>query len=229
MALSCCYESIERGGLEFHWQETRERAITLFDGQMPRDDQEETVIKAWQKRPQLVEQEIAKVGMAVQSGKVSYGWAVLRANVVKMIDEGKALSVTDTSSRDGRIRQARIWIANAGGGFDRQAELEDELFGHFGMLREWRNDVELRAEIVHLWKRMAPRFAAVDADNELFYRDLREAKRKMASMTPEEKRAHVQRVRQDLADRGSYVPQPEGAAVQRQADVLQTTFDGDIR
>ena len=150
---------------EWSWLETREKAIRLFGGELPKGETEQEVIDAFTDRPVLVDRLIREVAEAKKAGRARSGWAVLRSRL-NAIASGLDIVVTDRNERGLALRQAEQWVRNAGLYFDREDEFEDELFGDGGMLRAFRTDDELRTHLIDLWRSERPRGKQAEDDAE---------------------------------------------------------------
>jgi hypothetical protein len=139
---------------EYSWQTTYERACDLFKAR-PNAEQEQATLDAFRETPRTIVEHVDQIGLAVATGNVRSGWAVLRKRIST---EPTNLIITDTADKQKRTQAALNWIANAGLHFDNQADLEDTLFvdgfGEHGQnLRAWATDTTLRAEMIEAWKK----------------------------------------------------------------------------
>jgi len=206
---------------EYRWQDVRDRACVLFND-TPRDVQEDAVAEAFMKRPKAVIDKIEEIGQAVKNGRISYGWPLM-AKLAKGLGEGLAespLVASDGAEREKRVRLAKIWMMNAGIHFPTEGEIEDELFGDGGSLRQWRDDRELVQEFLTMFTDVA-RPIGEQLDREELERAERhkESRRKLAAMTPEEKRDLAMEIRAKLDKRSTERPEKP----------IPTTFDGVVR
>jgi hypothetical protein len=55
-------------------------------------------------------------------------------------------------ARERSLRRVERWIRYSGVHFDRQGELEEELFGRWGRARGFATDDEVRAHLLSLWR-----------------------------------------------------------------------------
>lgn len=135
------------------WSDTKHRAIQGFNGELPNAATEQEILDAFQLEPLAVLHALDAVISDVRNGKARSGWAIWRTRV------RTALTTTDvyvdTANRPAAIRTTEAWIRNAGGYIDRQSELEDELFGDLGKLRDWP---DLRQRMVAYWLEQRHRF-----------------------------------------------------------------------
>jgi hypothetical protein len=136
------------------WSEARERGIRLF-GDAPGPELEHELIEWFQARPRQVVEAIEHVGREVEQGKVHSGWAVVRARLRRLSDTTEVVA-SDESERKRRVALVEQWLRTAGLYFDRRSEIEDELFGEWGRLRDLGGDRVLRRRVVELWERERP-------------------------------------------------------------------------
>jgi hypothetical protein len=139
---------------EFSWQDTYRRACELFRDR-PNAEQEQTAIESFRESPQHVRDLIEKLGRSVVEGKIRSGWAVLRKELATD-SRSPDFTVDDTSERERALRNARTWIENAGLYLDREADVEDELFGDRGPVKRWRDDERMRVDLLQMWRRLRP-------------------------------------------------------------------------
>jgi len=145
------------------WHQLREHAINLFAGDTPGADLEQRILEHFTERPAHVARAIESVGTRVANGKIRSGWAVLR----RELDTKAAtdVAVDDLEDRTTQIRLAKTWIVNTGGYFDRDTELEDELFGDLGRLHDYADQTQIRDEIARVYTTERPRFAAAEQEH----------------------------------------------------------------
>lgn len=148
---------------EFDWQQIRDDAIAIF-ADAPSAQLEQELVEHFTERPSHTAQVIARIGKQVQAGKVRSGWAVVRKELNSA--PGPNIRATDEAERERRIRNAETWIRNAGLYLDRQQDLEDELFGDRGTLRDYAKDDTLRARMVDYWRTHRPRGEQAEQDAE---------------------------------------------------------------
>ena len=151
---------------EYRWPDERDRATQLFNGDTPGPDIEAAVIRHFEHDPHQVALLITAIGRRVDRGQVHSGWAILRAELDRI---PPAIVVHDTSQRLAALKKAELWLRNAGGYIDRQPELEDELYGHHGILRDWP---DTKPQMIALWHELRPRFVKAEADHNAYMRRL---------------------------------------------------------
>lgn len=146
----------------YAWSDLREQVIEAC-GNTPSAEQEQRIIDVFRQHPAAVMQGIEHVLDGHRRGIVRSPWAVLVTHVEKLATaiERTSVAVTDERERDRKVSQARQWMRSAGMHFDREAEIEDELFGERGMLRHWP---ELRGEMLTLWREVRPIGEQLDAE-----------------------------------------------------------------
>jgi hypothetical protein len=137
----------------FHFEDTYQRACELFHD-TPSAAQEQTLLDAFERGPRFVNDLIDRIATDVASGKINSGWAVTTKRLT--LSPRQNLTVTDKPDRQRAADNAERWIENAGVHFDRETELLDELFGDTGRLRQWRNDQELRQQMLNKWRTLRP-------------------------------------------------------------------------
>ena len=138
------------------WSDIRERALHLFGGDSPHGQLEQEILDVFERQPALVADQVERIGLRFQQGQVRSPWAVLRKAVVEAAI-GPDVSATDTTSRERAVAQAEQWLRAAGVMFDRWSEVEDELFGDRGRLRQWADDTGLHERMKRLWQSERPR------------------------------------------------------------------------
>jgi hypothetical protein len=141
------------------WSEVRDSAIRKFGGELPIATTESEIIDVFELSPRRVLDEIDKVANDLASGGIRSPWAILR----KRLTGGDAgpvrdVVVDDTSEKQRRLDRAFTLIDNALVHYDRQSEVEDELFGSAptGMLAAYADDLELLATVVRHWRERRP-------------------------------------------------------------------------
>lgn len=147
--------------MDYVWTEQRERAAEAFGGRYPDAELEAEVMGVFSERPAFVVDAIDDVANAFKAGRIHSPWPFLRA---KLNAPQAELVVTDESERLRKIAAAEQWLRSAGLHFDRQAEVEDELYGDTGRLRAWASDEQLRERLLGLWRELASLGAQVEAE-----------------------------------------------------------------
>lgn len=151
---------------EYVWSAMRDAMIERT-GQTPSAEVESRVLAVFQYHPKLVEASIAHVTERYERGIIRSPWPVLAKHAEEARDAlGRGDGVTVSNARDrvkARERGAR-WIKSTGVHYDRDPEVEDELFGPVGMLRDYADDAELRDELLALWASERPRGVRCEAE-----------------------------------------------------------------
>lgn len=143
----------------YDWPAMRDRAIERFNGDTPGADLEARILTHFREHPGKVATLIEAIGRRVTNGQVNSGWAIL----ARELDTKPAnIQADDNAERAKHLRLAEIWIRNTGGYIDSQDELEDEMFGDRGPLRDWP---ELKPSIVALWTEQRPRFTVAELEH----------------------------------------------------------------
>jgi hypothetical protein len=153
---------------EYAWFDLRTRLIEAC-GDSPSAGLEQRVIDVFERRPSVVADAVAHVIKRYEQGVVRSPWAVLAKHVEELSEATeRAISVTATDSRDRdkRESQARQWMHTAGIHYDRESEVDDELFGDRGLLHAWRDDAALVSELLGLWRMLRPLGQQVDREEQ---------------------------------------------------------------
>src|SRR5215471_7930908 len=158
---------------ELAWHTVRNQTIELFDGQTPRAQDEQVCIDVFQALPSLLITARDETAELVASGKVRYGWSFLAARLTRGATPLEDPTVDTGSVRAGKVAGAERWIKNAGLHFDRQEDVEDELFGRNGTLADYASDAALRGRLLELW-----------------IKQRREVEERQATETPEGEHVH---------------------------------------
>lgn len=133
----------------YSWAETRERAAKAFGGRWPDAELEAELIEEFRERPAFVVDAIADVSRGFQAGRVHSPWPFLRTRIRQR--PAVDVVITDDSQRDKKIAVTEAWIKSTGRQFPTADELEDELFGDRGRLRQWSGDELLRERLMKQW------------------------------------------------------------------------------
>ena len=144
------------------WATVRESAVQAF-AEIPRADTEQEIVERFQAQPDLVTRLISQLSEERHKGQIRSCWAVLRK---RLHDQGPTSNPTVQTGheRDKLVRSAEAWINNAGVHFDREPELLDELFGHHGKLRHYKDDQALKERMLQQWRTLRPADEKVEAE-----------------------------------------------------------------
>src|SRR5262249_4182453 len=130
----------------YSWATVRDRLTRSFRAG-PTAVQEEAIIEAFQQRPGQIVAIGDRLAERFAQGKLNYPWGALVAEA-KRLTSASSIVAEDVNERQAKVDSAEAWLRNAGSSFDREDEVEDELFGERGMLRQWRDDDELRERML---------------------------------------------------------------------------------
>lgn len=134
------------------WADIRQNISTQF-GEPPGPQLENEIINAFQKNPQAVIKAADEVANALHAGEIHSGWPILRKRTERITNPLRNVTVPRPDARAKAISRAEKWMKNAGMHFDTESEVEDELFGDRGMLRDWP---DLKPQFLELWKQARP-------------------------------------------------------------------------
>lgn len=132
------------------WSEVRERAVAAFGGELPGAETEAAIIDCFRSHPALVVAMVEAVAEAKRAGRVTSGWAILRARLERAEHDADVV-VAEGNDRPRRIARAEQWMRSAGKHYPTAEEAIDELFER-GVLGPWRGDEGLRARMSELWE-----------------------------------------------------------------------------
>lgn len=150
------------------WTAVRADTIDRFHGQTPRPEDEAPIIDVFEQHPQLVLRAIDETAKALDDGKVTWAWSVLRARLERGTTAIREATADTSNERARRIRNAENWIRNAGIHYDLDRDIEAELFGDDitrGRLHDYRNDQQLRTRLLELWHQQRPRGIQAERDH----------------------------------------------------------------
>lgn len=171
------------------WSDVRADAVRYFNGELPRAELEQSVMDIFEQQPQVVIAALERVAARFSAGKIRSGWAIWKMELENA--SAPADVEVDLGDRDRAIRCAELWLHNAGLHFDREEEIEDELFGDWGVLRPWRDEEALRERLLSQWRaRERPRGVQIETES--------------AEATAERKRIAAK-----LAAAATTIPEPE--------------------
>ncbi len=151
------------------WAATRTNTIDRFNGQTPRPKDEAPIIDVFEQHPALVLRAIDETEAALNAGKITWAWSILRARLERSTTAFRDATADTSSERTRRIRNAEAWIHNAGIHYDRQDQLKAELFGDdfaTGRLQDLNLTAAQRTELVDHWREHRPRGIEAEAAHE---------------------------------------------------------------
>lgn len=155
--------------VEYSWSEIRERASATF-GDTPHGELEADIIEDFEVRPATVVAVIDRISADIAKGKpIRSGWAVVRASLRQT---GRNIVVDDAPQKDRCLRAAHAWLRSAGLYCAKPEDVLEELFDR-GVLKPWKQDASLQAEIVEAWKLVRPRGQEAEVRAEAYQRSFR--------------------------------------------------------
>ncbi len=137
------------------WQTLRNQFMRQIGGDPPGANLEDELIQAYTNHPDVVERSIEKIALAHQAGKIRSPWGALKHEVAKAVDGARNPTHERGSTRERAIQRAEQRVRNEFVHYDRWSEVEDELFGERGTLREHRTP-ELYERMETLWTQLRP-------------------------------------------------------------------------
>lgn len=152
------------------WQTLRNQFMRTIGGDPPGAQLEEDLIAAYTDHPEPVERSFEKIALAFKAGKIHSPWGALKAEVAKAVDAARNPTHSKGATREKAIARAEQWIRNAGLHYDRWEEIQDELFGDRGTLRQ-HDTPQLRERIQTLWHELRP--LGIQTEQEAIDRGLR--------------------------------------------------------
>jgi hypothetical protein len=148
------------------WQTLRNQFMRDIGGDPPGSHLEDTLIDAYADHPELVQRSFEKITLGHKAGKIRSPWGALKTEVEKVIAGTRNPTHEPGTKRDKAIQRAEQWMRTAGMHYDRESEIEDELFGVRGMLQEY---IETKPRILELYRELRPVAETSDAEREQFY------------------------------------------------------------
>lgn len=150
---------------EITWAAVRQTTSERY-GTLPRAEDEAAIIDIFELMPTVVLQAIDEVHDAWKAGKVTYPWAALAGRLTKGRDALRDPTVNTGRGKAHAFARAEQWIRAAGVHFDRETEIEDDLFGEIGRVRQHADDPRARTRLVALWQEERPRGQACEREAE---------------------------------------------------------------
>jgi len=153
---------------ELVWSAIRADTIDRFHGQTPRAEDEAPIIDLFEAHPQLVLNAIDETATALDEGKITWAWSILRTRLERGQQAVREATANTGSSKAKAVERAKQWIENAGLHFDREDHVGAELFGDEyarGPLTSF-DTPELRAELAAYWQSQRPRGVQAEHDHE---------------------------------------------------------------
>ena len=145
------------------WQTIRNTFMRAIGGDPPGAALEDTLIQAYTDHPEAVERSFEKITLAHAAGKIHSPWGALKAEVAKAVDAARNPTHDTGKSRSTALARAENWIKTTGIHYDRQSEVEDELYGSRGTMR---THPETKPRILELWNELRPLGVIVEQEAE---------------------------------------------------------------
>lgn len=147
------------------WQTLRNQFMRAIGGDPPGSALEDELIQAYTDHPAVVERSIEKITLAHAAGKIRSPWGALKTEVAKAVDAARNPTHDKGSSKQKAIARAEQRTRNELLHYDRWDEVEDELFGDRGTLRD-HDTPALRDRMNTLWTELRPAGQLVEAEAE---------------------------------------------------------------
>lgn len=142
------------------WTATRTDTIDRFNGQTPRPEDEAPIIDLFEIHPQLVLRAIDETAAALNEGKITWAWSVLRSRLERGSNALREATADTQGSKLKAIERAKRWIDNAGVHYDQEHHVHAELFGDeyaSGLLNNYDITADQQAELIAYWREQRPR------------------------------------------------------------------------
>ena len=135
------------------WQTLRNQFMRTIGGDPPGAQLEDHLIQAYTEHPEAVERSIEKIGLAYTAGKIRSPWGALKHEVAKATEAARNPHHDKGSSRNKATQRAEQRIRNELLHYDLEREVDDELYGERGTIRE---HPETRDRTLELWRSLRP-------------------------------------------------------------------------
>jgi len=166
------------------WEDLVLQIAETFGGQMPYPETSNDIASAYQRAPQTVLRMADQVAALYLDGTAQNPWGMLRYRAKTIpATEGAA---TKGTNREKAVERAEQRIRNELLHYDRWTEVEDELFGDRGTLRQHS---ELKTRMNELWDELRPLGVIVEHEAEERSRIRRERLAQLAENKPDPKPA----------------------------------------
>lgn len=142
------------------WETTLEHAINNFGGQPLGPNLEPIIRKHHTEHPAIVQAAINRIANAYAAGTIRSPWGALKADLERR--QAAAPAVKQGNDQQRAAQRAEQWMRAAGLHFDRWTEIEDELFGDRGSLREHPS---LKGQMQALYEEHRPRGLQAETDD----------------------------------------------------------------
>lgn len=147
----------------YDWTTIRTDAIRRFQDE-PSPKLETEILDVFRATPARVVTAINQIATDYANGKIRSPWGALRARLQRGGTAGDSIIATDLHDRETAIAKAERWIRNAGLHYDLKREVDDDLFGDTGSLRDWADDELLHSRMLTLWREHRPRGEKTEAE-----------------------------------------------------------------
>lgn len=137
------------------WATTRQDISRAY-GEPPGPTLEAPIITAFENNPNALIKIADEVAELYRNGDIHSPWPILRKRIERINEPLRNTTVKRPDARGKAIARAEQWIRTAGVHYDRETEVEDELFGDFGILKDWAKDEPLRARLIAAWNKARP-------------------------------------------------------------------------
>ena len=150
---------------------------------------EQTIIDAYELHPTAVIREVEAVAQDLKSGLIRSAWAILAKRCERIIAPPSNPTMKTGLDKEKAIAHAEQWVRATGIHYDRDTEIQEELFGDRGLLRAYtqitleetsRNteghpiyaptqptgDLALIEQMTKLWEQHRPAGIAIEQDAE---------------------------------------------------------------
>jgi len=135
------------------WQTLRNQFMRTIGGDPPGARLEDELIHAYTDHPEAVERSFEKITLGFNAGKIRSPWGALKHEVAKATDQARNPHHNQGTSRTKAVQRAEQRIRNELLHYDLEREVEDELYGERGTIRE---HPETRERMLELWRSLRP-------------------------------------------------------------------------
>lgn len=164
------------------WEDLAYATAERFGGTIPHPDTANVIASVYARAPHAVLRAIDRVADDYDNGTIRSPWGVLKTRVQQITVDQKGAA--KSTGREKAIERAEQRMRNELLHYDRWPEVEDELFGDRGTLREHDNPT-LRQRMETLWTDLRPLGELVE--HEAIQRGLlhQEQRARLAAKKPE--------------------------------------------
>lgn len=147
------------------WQTLRNQFMRDIGGDPPGSALEDELIQAYAANPDVVERSFEKIALAYKAGKIRSPWGALKTEVGKALDAARNPTHDRGSSRTKAIQRAEQRMRNELLHYDRWSEVEAEIFGERGTLKDHHTPA-LRERMETLWNEHRPLGITTELEHE---------------------------------------------------------------